>query len=322
MPRSAVVRVLVIAAVLVAARPRAEACSDPHAITSRMVLPPNGSSGVPTNARILVEYRVLGDWFFLDGFSSANVELRGPGETTVPTSVIETWAGPFVITLLTPAEPLDPDTVYEVHDSTLVPCGDAQPNASCGGTPVLVATFTTGDGPDTQPPTSSWSVSSSYGQEEEVEGAGCSCDWCGNWVRHDLTLVAVADDQPTALVRYFYGDALVGPLPVLSAGHDCGDEPYHPGYDIESASDTVTLRAVDLAGNVEAVAHVLIGSSCDELRPEAMIDAGVPEPDASASNPDAGSGAADAGAGCCSTGGDPAAALALLALGLRRRRGL
>ncbi|MCA9675397.1 MAG: hypothetical protein KC464_10210, partial [Myxococcales bacterium] len=268
---------------------------------------------VPTNARVRLEY---------DGDAPpSHVVLRAQGGADVAVTIEGAWRG----IQLVPMAPLAPSTTYEVVDDLVLgqPCGDG---TGCVGDAVVVATFTTGAGADTTAPVlQGVVVTSTY-----YDNTGSSCD-TPNQVTHAFHAAAIVDDEPDAWIRYEYfddaGHFLVGPFRDLSLGHDCpgggagNDQPFIFYY---HAADTFSVRAVDLAGNVEAVPHALVGQSCEDLTSAATPDAG---PDASPRDgQDYGNDTPDA-PGCCSTSGDggpagvaPLAGLVALALVRRRRR--
>lgn len=284
---------------------RADACSEALPwLDRRLVLPADGATGVPTNTRVVVEYDAWGSWQ-LDGA----IELRVAGGATVAVTDAKSERIGLRAVRVTPAVVLEPNTTYEIYDSMAVPCEDPNNEGlDCRGAPTLIATFTTGADPDTQAPQSQWSVTSSFG----ADGPATSCDWWGNYVTHATTVESVTDDRPIDEIRYLYeapGEPTRGPVPASVLGHVCHQEPYIPGYDLYFPSDSFSVRGIDLAGNVEVVAHQFAQPSCEELEAAQSGDGGLGDDTASEDD-----------AGCCSTGGDPVAALGLLALGLRRRR--
>jgi hypothetical protein len=129
-----------------------------------------------------------------------------------------------------------------------------------------IATFTAGSTEDLVAPTSTGvAVDSSYSDPR----GNTTCDFDGPQVVDVVSVEAVSDDGPLESVRFYYSSAdgtwVAGPFPVARVGRECGD-PFHLYFDIGIASDRFNVRAVDLAGNVEAVAHELDGMSCEEGR--------------------------------------------------------
>jgi hypothetical protein len=248
----------------------------PSGIDERVVVPPDGATGVPLNARVYVEYAPT------NGNAKPSVELHAPDGTVIAATLDTTGEHLVDTVVLQPDAPLDAGTTYEVWDGISVPCLD-----SCDGTPTRIASFTTGDALDTAPPTlGALEVSSGY----ESEGPGSGCDWWGDQIVHGLSQPVVGDDGPLEWIRYVYYDEqeheVAGPVRFGSAGHDCGAPPWWPLYTVWVGTDTFSVRAVDLAGNLSEP-RLLHGASCEALMP----------------TPDAGLGGDDAGTadgGCCS----------------------
>jgi hypothetical protein len=279
------------ATLLVADTHDARACSPPEqGVSSREVLPGDGATGVPRNARITVRY----DAYQAEPQGTLSLRAQG-GEPVAVTVTSPRDRG--VTAQLTPTAPLAPSTTYEVLDTLTVPCNqfDLTP---CIGEPVVVATFTTGAGLDTSPP-----QIADVSIENFFEcGGDSSCGPYSSYVSHTLTFGGVQDDSGAAWVRYVYADAdgnvLFGPTEDGYAIRHC--EP-SDGTSYREVPRTFTVRAIDLAGNVEEIAHVFETAPCDELDDGSPCDT-------------------DSGPLGCNTGGGGGIGAALAALLLVSRR--
>jgi uncharacterized protein (TIGR03382 family) len=240
----------------------AEACTGAWPSVGRgLVVPEDGSQGVPTNARIYVSY-----WVSMTQIAP-DVELHGPVGDVIAATVSRTGARDRLVLVITPDAPLVPRTTYTIHDNVVSPC-DPQVD-SCEGPLTPIASFTTGDGPDVRAPAvTGVSVQTRY----EDPGPDSSCDWDGPSVTHVIAVDEVTDDRPVGWVRFLYYDGhdnlRAGPLPLVTLGRDCGDTPpYYQPYDLLLEEAVFSIRAVDLAGNVEPVAHRLAGEPCAAFVP-------------------------------------------------------
>ncbi|MCA9675396.1 MAG: hypothetical protein H6709_24740 [Kofleriaceae bacterium] len=295
-------------AIMVAPRD-ADACSPPpDGVWRRVVLPPDGAVDVPTNATIVVDYDVLVD---------STLALRVQGGADVAIDVTTVDAAPRRV--LVPQQPLQPSTIYEVLDDLALPCTELDP-ATCLTTPQVVATFTTGAGRDDTPPQL---VDVTVSEGFECNRGG-SCPEGYDLATQSITIGAVQDDRPAAWVRFQYADAAGLPIGVptslTTTGQVCGDGYFPLQAYVGVPAGDFQVRAVDLAGNVEPVAHVLHASTCDELVVGTACDPDV------RGDVDLNDALPDFGQGCCSTSGDggpaavaPLAGLVALAL-VRRRR--
>jgi len=284
----------------------ADACGPPWGgVSERVVLPEDGATDVPLNARIYVLYDTAGG----DPGSTLSLRVQGGADVALGATTPLTLGS---ARLLTPAAPLQPSATYELLDTLTLPC-DSEFASDCISAAAVIATFTTGTAADTSAP-------SLTGVSLQSSGF-CTGESCpdGEDVQYDtITIGAVADDLPTNWVQYMYlstdGQVLAGPTSWLITGRGCGGGAgYFPIVKYLALPSTVDIRGVDLAGNVETTPHVLEGGTCD------LIDCG---PDA---GPGAGGGPfAGAGCGCASgklSGGDPVLVIACLGwLGLVRRR--
>jgi len=285
-----------------------DACSDwPPGVASRGVIPENGADDVPTNARVAVIYDA-----HLDEVWPAALELRVQGGATVPVTPTSPRGG-GVVRMLAPVAPLAASTTYEVLDTLIMPCEDEV--STCVGAAQVIATFTTGTGPDVSPPSlGGVTVTSSFWCNE-----GTSCEKSPNEQVYSIHIDARDDDHPASWIRFEYldeaGVVIAGPTRLLRPGMECSGGAGLPAYNIElEVARTFQIRAVDLAGNVEAAAHTLVGDVCRSCE----------APDAGAGAvPDGGATPAeDESVGCgCGAGGGPASLwLALICATVRKRR--
>lgn len=182
-----------VAAVLMADVRRASACSAPGpSLYSRSVVPGDGATGVPTNARVRVLY--LGHW---NGVLPPALSLREAAGASVEVSF--EWRARSLfdwLVVVTPSLPLQPSTTYEVLDELSLPCED--PSGDCLGEPIVVATFTTGTGADMTPPV--------FGGGATVESAlgGCADSaCCGPYDSVNFeAMFTVATGEPVGGVLY------------------------------------------------------------------------------------------------------------------------
>jgi hypothetical protein len=196
------------------------------------VLPADGTTGVPTNAQVRLDY---------DGFETTglqDVEVRPVGGAALTTTIALLGNAGYPLRHLVVVRlqaPLAPQTQYEVRAGSTV-----------------VSTFRTGDGADTMPPTFAGiaSVTTSV-----TDCASSAC--CGpNRIAYvHMGWGGVSDDFSTATVRYnvYAGSALVVPMTSGRAvGYQvCSGEltGAGPSGDFQVGSGGYRVRAVDLAGN-------------------------------------------------------------------------
>lgn len=286
--------VALVAAALADAR-EARACSyPPQGLFERTVIPEDGATDVPRNARVLVWYDASYD------VPGGAVILRAQGGDDVATTSSTPPTVGFA-RLLSPTAPLAPQTTYEIVDSLDVPC-PTDDVTECYGPFRVIARFTTGTELDTTPP--------AIDGVEIDSGGVCVSDACpeGQHEVVDQLTIAATDDHPAAWIRYEYrtidGELVAGPTHWQTLGRGCGG-----GYGdirfyryLETPAEIV-VRAVDLAGNVETVGRRVVGATCDDL----------------ACEPDAGGGSE----GGCATGAASAGVAPIVlafVLGRRRRR--
>ena len=296
--RAAVIALGVIAAAIGAER-AAEACSwAPDQIESRTLMPHDGATDVPTNARVVVEYK-----------ANTNVEpaleMRAANGDPVAVSVAKSRAR-WITYVLTPEAELQPNTGYQIWDDIEVGCVFGEVDEDCRTESRVVGSFTTGDAADLAPPTVEVvTVSSHY----DDPGEDTTCDWDGAQAYDVLTVEGIVDDNPVEWVRFYYyemdGTLIGGPFPVATVGRDCSGA-YFAWYDI-ATPDRFLLRAVDLAGNLESPGHEIDGMSCEEGAAGEEDDTDDGE---------------DSDSGGCRTGrGDGGLLLLLLLAVLARRQG-
>lgn len=306
-----------VGSIIVWACPRvASACSAPGpGIFVRTVDPPDGATGVPTNAEVLVRYKGT---FDLD----PQVRIRQPGMPVLDADVKQISGftlGDDELFIVRPTAALAANTTYEVLDRVTVPCTDC----TLGGFEV-VATFTTGTGTDTSPPDFAGlaSLDSNQGQNSGT---------CGDYtyLTFALSWKSASDDEPTAWLRYnVYNTrgliaARVSSDQITGETICSGRADFDPlEADFEAGTGLYWVRAVDLAGNEDQNTHELATGSCGT---PALPDAGA----GGTVSADAGPVGAASPGGCAVTlarGGAGArapavlAAFALLAWAGRRRR--
>lgn len=284
--------------------PRAHACEPPLAIGSRDILPGDGATNVPTNVRVALQYH---------GSSSrpelADVQIQPVGGQPVAVTAERGLTNhPFrFLTFVRPTAPLAANTTFQVLTRIPgVPCG----SESCiTSTYSVAATFTTGGGPDTVPPT----YAGLSGVTASVQT--CNSDACcgpDRVVSYGFDRGTPTDDVAYAGVKlYRVGSGLVSEFGFLSGFELCSGQPTGggPSGDFMAPVGTFYAHAVDLAGNEDSNMHlVTVPVTCAD-----GMNAGM----------DAGNGASgSSGAGCSSSvaphSDPPLMVLALLLL--RRRR--
>lgn len=288
---------------------RARACSAPlpGVVTTRQIIPADGSTDVPTNARILISYEGS------SGGVPDHPNLRGPDGADVPATFsipVGSSGIPSRATyLLVPSAPLKANTRYTVlSDYAQLPCVEnnlaiigAGSNPMCfpttdGGTSFggdagvpptnAVSSFTTGAGPDTTPPTLSGSLTYTVGARSTCTAGAC----CGpydaltvgfNWDRSanaGTTLVYELSDAKGVVLMPVpdspVGD--VGPTAgtlygaYLCSGLGGAGPAMVNGTRFFVNAGTYTVVAVDVAGNRSQPIGVNVAVDCS-----AGVDAGV-----------------------------------------------
>lgn len=357
--------------VLVVAAPASANCFFPSPARAREVIPEQGSVEVPTSVLPRVSYstgayfenqcgdrppapvlrRVALDAGASDPDSGMSLD-GGPGDGNP--IVAGTWAiatddDPRAATTwqFRPAAPLLPRTTYELVDAYPDTC-PCLPNGCQAGAPAVFATFTTGDGPDTTPPTFGGLAGNLC--EHQVCGIGdTSC--CGPFDHLTMTFITTrdaSDDHLVGLHLYARKDGESydrgRPLAPLSIS-DPLDSAFASRWSLDLTPGTwhVQVRAFDSSGNEDDNTTELAFTwplADDALCQRALQDLGADDPDLGWPQMDTGvpsDGGADAngdagssgsGGGCsCSVGArNGGAGSALWAVGLvglvllRRRR--
>lgn len=210
-------------------------------VWARHVLPADGTSDVPINARISIvydSYRIP-----IHHFVVPIVRIEGAEPIAGSTSTIVTEIS--VTQVFVPDAPLAPNTTYEVLDELCVGCG-SQTDAS--GALTVVARFTTGSTRDDTPPPPPSGVIADVRLDVCSES---SC--CGPYqarridIRWDeIPAESLGEiDLDGTVTAYVTRPSALGWLRCFGG--------YSPGAQIE-ATGTVSLRHTDLAGNLsEAV---------------------------------------------------------------------
>jgi hypothetical protein len=258
--------------VLATAAPRrVEACSFESYVSRRSVQPADGSTAVPLNAEIRIEY--AGPTGEVSSLDLEDILLRPAGGAPIALEVVLRQGAGRAVVVGRPAAALAPATVYEILDRwTEGPCDD---DVACiAEDHALVGTFTTGDAADAAPPVFAGLSEVTGGDEPEIcDDSAC----CGPNTSLSFGFVwdPATDETPAGELRYdLYGpgDALVQPLLPQSSVYARGyrvcsgdlipnDEDGYfavePGF--------YTVRAVDLAGNVDDnEVQVEVLASCGE----------------------------------------------------------
>jgi len=227
------VKLVVLVALLVCVEAaRASACEPPPPTQLRDVLPADGTTGVPTNAQVRLDYY----GFETTGLQAVEVRPVGGAALTTTIALLGNAGYPLrQLVVVRLQAPLAPQTQYEVRAGSTV-----------------VSTFRTGDGADTMPPTFAGIASVTTSVTDCADSACCGpnriayvhMDWGG-----------VSDDFGTATVRYnvYAGSALVVPMTLDGAvGYQvCSGEltGTGPSGNFQGGSGGYRVRAVDLAGN-------------------------------------------------------------------------
>lgn len=278
--------------------PPAHACSPPQAIGSRDILPGDGATNVPTNVRVALEYH---------GSSSspelAEVQIQPVGGQPVAVTAdrgLTNHRFRFLV-FVRPTAPLAANTTFQILTRVpSVPCG----SEPCTTTTFSVAaTFTTGSGPDTVPPTYAGLAGVTASKQICDSDACCGPD---RVISYGFDRGTPTDDVAYAGVKlYRVGSGLVSELTSLSGFELCSGQPSGggPSGDFTAPVGTFYAHAVDLAGNEDSnMQLVTVPLTCGD-----------------AGNDDGGS-----GAGCSSSvapySGPPLMVLALVLLRRRRRR--
>lgn len=274
------VKLVVLVALLVCVEAaRVRACSPPPPTQLSAVLPADGTTGVPTNAQVRLDY------YGFETTGLQDVEVRPVGGAALATTIalLDNAGYPLRhLVVVRLQAPLAPQTQYEVR---------------AGST--IVSTFRTGDGADTMPPTFAGISSVTTSVSDCADSACCGpnriayvhMDWGG-----------ASDDFSTATVRYnvYAGSALVVPMTLGRAvGYQvCSGELSGAGPlgNFEGGSGRYRVRAVDLAGNEDT----------NNVTQEVMVSC-APQPDGGSGD----GGSSQAGGCACSTAGGSPAGLAV-----------
>jgi uncharacterized protein (TIGR03382 family) len=306
-------------------------CSAPAGWATAVPFPADGATEVPTNARLAAIY-VWSVFYSVEsepGFAE-HLALRDASGAEVAVERKRSSRGEDTIETLVPVAPLAPDATYQLVDHL----GEA---STCMGSeagclddePTVIATFTTGSGPDVTAPTfAGLATLSSRFAPASVD------DPCGahSYVDHALHWNAATDDGPAEWIRYNVYNADGAALATSVELNDAGSFQACTGiiptvlihlYATLTGGPRFQVRAVDLAGNEDPNAIVLDGLGCAHFDSDAdgQLDPGV----SLDGEVDTG-GEVDQG-GCSAGGSVGAPGLAIVALltfgglAIRRRRG-
>src|SRR5262249_19775057 len=124
------------------------ACEPPSPIQDRVILPLDGATNVPTNARVALRYFAVPD-----RPEFADVEIQPVGWKPIEVTVQRgTTCHPFrFLVCIRPTDPLAANTTFQIL--TRIPTVPCRQEPCTSSTYSVAATFTTGSGPDTVPPT-------------------------------------------------------------------------------------------------------------------------------------------------------------------------
>jgi len=291
-------------------QPWANACSGmtPGQVMGRQVFPSDGATGVPTNARVVLVYR---------GTTSVVVDhprltTAGGGAVAIglsqPTNLT---AGapqdpPYV---LAPTSPLQPNTQYTVlSDYAQVPCVRSpywQPGMgapSCipvvdagagdgGGSPssppsFVIATFTTGAGPDNVQPLLSGDLSYSISSRQSCDSSACcgpydgflvSVNWSDATDSSGSVLYELSRDGAAILfpIQNTSGQITTGRLQgAFFCSGSTSSVSAMMGYtQFVGRNGTYQIVAVDVAGNRSAPLSVAVSVDCGSA--DAGVDSGT-----------------------------------------------
>jgi hypothetical protein len=178
------------------AAPSAQACSGspPGNVSSRLVIPADGATSVPTNVQIVVTYLSLSDTHPM----ADHLALKTAGGASVPVTIsqpVSNTSGYLIqkVFVLVPTAPLQPNTSYSVFsDIATLPCDQndyrmsGSPHPPCTALPdggmvdggayalsTAISAFTTGSGPDQTSPTLSGDIT--FTAEAQSCNAGACC---------------------------------------------------------------------------------------------------------------------------------------------------
>jgi hypothetical protein len=300
--------------VTVLAEPRAGACRDPdYALESWK--PDDGATGVPTNVQARVTH--AGSTGHDDLAGDLAIRPAGGAPVAATITVLRNAGGPQRVFIVRPGAPLAPHTTHEL-------LGRVRPNCAhdcAADPPVVLATFTTGAGPDTTAPT--------FTGIERIDVTAipdfhrCLCG-PGEGAILDVRHGEASDDSAVAGYHVYFDDQLVSAAG--TRGHAfCDTYPTLGLPDVTffkrgAGRGRYSVRAVDLAGNEDQnLASVSLDLACAPVACRLTPDAGPPSgPDAPP--PALAGGEAEGG---CAVGGGGAASgiwIALLATWSARRR--
>lgn len=242
---------LALAVTTIAAAREASACQPPRAIVlDRRSLPADGALDVPLNAHIAVVYGV--QYLFAAQVAPAFDTLvvrTSEGHIVAGTLAVDATPGSVAVRLV-PAEPLMAHTRYEVLDRVAllvsgVPMNDAL---------AVVATFTTGDALDLDPPASPGPIEVSTGCSSCGDSACCGpysmSSFTLSWATTPGDVLAVVSDD-AGNSAWPAADYALGQI---STGFDNG-----PDLQREGAFE---VRFVDVAGNASEPVSTFVEVHC------------------------------------------------------------
>lgn len=194
--RAALAAAMLALGALAAAPARADSCGKPDLVD---MVPPDGATGVPLNARLGAHYATATEYLGED----VVLVHPGGGEQILPA----TWDGTEQFLQVTPTAPLEPNSIYEIRWPALRGLNAAAPGVGDN------AQFTTGANDDSTPPTFagvaaiSWDFTRTHDE--------CTDDLVDRFV-FDITLGPVSDDGGTSgltLMLFQTEGPLVGSTP-------------------------------------------------------------------------------------------------------------
>lgn len=303
-----------LAVVQVVQETHVQACSAPlpGVVSTRRLIPADGTTNVPTNTRILLSYEGT------SGEIPDHPKLRGPDGVDVP-STLSVPVGASGIParatyVLVPSTSLEANAKYTVlSDYAQLPCvqnnlaivgaggnpmcfpttdGGASFGGDAGVPPTnIIGSFTTGAGPDTTPPVLSGSLSYTVGDHYTCDSGACcgpydaftvgfAWDHSGN--AGDTVVYELSDDAGVVFMptpdTTTVGDVtpLNGTLygVFLCSGTIISAPAMVNGSRFIAKAGTYTVVAVDGAGNRSQPIRVSVAVDCS-MRTDAGADGGI-----------------------------------------------
>lgn len=246
----------------------AQACNILLKARRSAVIPRDGMQDVPTNAQIRIKYFPIFTNDLLEvlrnpiirpkGGESIEATIEVVLESGAPVSDLQHWS-PWEETwiIVQPREELAPNTTYEILDRFESSCHHRQ---CIRENHAVVASFTTGDGPDEHPPTMTEITEITTAQHPATSGIACGSDF--PYLSARLQWMPADDDGGQEQVQYhvYQDDSLMRAF----IGSPVYEEPLGvcptsiPGQPVQQQLVHFRLAAVDLAGNQSTIEHDIV----------------------------------------------------------------